>query len=808
MKRNIFIIAFLIFILLSFLFPTATFADSYEAGYYIKDYHVDIVANDDRSFDITETIDVFFTEPRRGIYRNIDLYGAAETFWFSEEGVNVEGAPFEDEGFGDIKIGDPDVEIEGDKRYVISYTLMSYAENDKTADYLYLDIIGTNWDTEIKNFSATIALPETAVVEQYKITGGYYGIQRDLSSVTVEEEQNVFSISSSQPLPPYNGVTINVEMNEGAYKNATPYIPPYTINSIDRVLVIDPSLKFSGGDIIAITKNTDEQPLLNLLPELISEVDGFPDYLKINNYRVTSGDVSLNSDNRLILPDSMKKGDRIEFTVSYDIQLFATSVNPVEEIDYILLNSSLNYNVQDISFRFIAPFNVAIAAVEHQDNYQITGNNSDEVFIEYETSSIGSEPVEVVLMFDEGRLIAPLSWVEYLFIGLCLAIVLGLFVFVIKTRNPPLVTPTEYYPPDDLDPAMLGCILRGKANKKDITTLIYYWAAKGFLKIEFKKAKKFTLYKLKPLDDNHKDYEKDLFELIFNEGDQNKVDSKDLNKSMYQFLDSATKDIQKFFKNEKPLTEKRYNDISNLYILGGVFGVIALSLIMSAIKGVPLLDIGITWFSFLFPLLFFTVGLERILNARYRQTISNIIINIFTVFVLLISCFLFYYLMVLFYSPIISACMFIACLLIIVLGLNIPKRTPYGHEMLGRTLGFKRFLKTAKQQQLETLISENPSYYYDILPYAHVLGVSKVWQNKIDIFSEPPKTPDWVDYSEIGKDVAFGAVMTTGLYSIGRSLENHSGYSSSGGSSGGGGSSYSGGGYSGGGGGGGGGSSW
>lgn len=71
----------------------------------------------------------------------------------------------------------------------------------------------------------------------------------------------------------------------------------------------------------------------------------------------------------------------------------------------------------------------------------------------------------------------------------------------------------------------------------------------------------------------------------------------------------------------------------------------------------------------------------------------------------------------------------------------MPKRTPYGNEMLGKIKGFKRFLETAEKSRLEALVNENPEYFYDILPYTYALEVSDVWMKqfeKIDI-----QAPDW-----------------------------------------------------------------
>lgn len=37
------------------------------------------------------------------------------------------------------------------------------------------------------------------------------------------------------------------------------------------------------------------------------------------------------------------------------------------------------------------------------------------------------------------------------------------------------------------------------------------------------------------------------------------------------------------------------------------------------------------------------------------------------------------------------------------------------------------FLETAEKEKLEQLVFEDPKYFYNILPYAYVLGVSDKW---------------------------------------------------------------------------------
>ena len=69
----------------------------------------------------------------------------------------------------------------------------------------------------------------------------------------------------------------------------------------------------------------------------------------------------------------------------------------------------------------------------------------------------------------------------------------------------------------------------------------------------------------------------------------------------------------------------------------------------------------------------------------------------------------------------------------------ISRRTKHYTEELNEIVGLKEFLQYAEKERLETLLEENPQYYYDILPYANVLGVSDIWEDKFKgLTLEPP----------------------------------------------------------------------
>ena len=130
------------------------------------------------------------------------------------------------------------------------------------------------------------------------------------------------------------------------------------------------------------------------------------------------------------------------------------------------------------------------------------------------------------------------------------------------------------------------------------------------------------------------------------------------------------------------------------------------------------------------------------------------------------------------------------------------RMSDYGVGLLGLCMGFRMFLTTAEKQRLEMLLEENPNYYYDILPYAQVLGVSKIWEKKFDNMLTRP--PSWC-YGAETETAAFSAVTMSNMMSTMSSNMTSRPSSDGGGGSGGG---FSGGGFSGGGSGGGGGGRW
>jgi len=121
-------------------------------------------------------------------------------------------------------------------------------------------------------------------------------------------------------------------------------------------------------------------------------------------------------------------------------------------------------------------------------------------------------------------------------------------------------------------------------------------------------------------------------------------------------------------------------------------------------------------------------------------------------------------------------------------------RTQYSNDLYCKLKGFRNFIEIAEKEKLEALIKENPTYFYDIIPYAYVFGLTNKWISNFEGIAVPPAS--WYN----GSSTSFNNFIIKD-YSRVMTVINHNPSSSSGSSGGSSGGSSSGGGSGGGGGG-------
>ncbi len=298
-----------------------------------------------------------------------------------------------------------------------------------------------------------------------------------------------------------------------------------------------------------------------------------------------------------------------------------------------------------------------------------------------------------------------------------------------------LTETVEFYPPDGLNSLEAGFIYKGEAKSKDVISLLIYLANQGYIKIEeFRNKTGFYLIKLRDYSGN------DVNEELFLKGlfkSKNKVTLTNLENRFYKVKDKILKNINDKKNKEKIFITK--NTGISLFI-------VALMIIAYSLITIPKFMLYKGDFFLLFlGLLVPEISLILVFNLKIPEKYSAKL-KLLSVLYSFNGIFAWFTLMPSLLLQIPNYLLIYLVGIICIIGMSVilkflPKRTPYGLEMLAKLRGFKNFLETVELEKLERMVDEKPTYFYDILPYAYVLDVSDKWiKNFETIVTE---APDW-----------------------------------------------------------------
>lgn len=303
---------------------------------------------------------------------------------------------------------------------------------------------------------------------------------------------------------------------------------------------------------------------------------------------------------------------------------------------------------------------------------------------------------------------------------------------------------TEFYPPQNISPAISGYLIDDILQHRDLTALVPYWGAGGYLKVKetetkallgLVKNKEYTFIKVKDLPSTAPDFEQTLFNGIFDVGDT--VELSSLKNVLYKTMAKAKSQVEAEIKKDE------------YYVKGSDTNGCLLSLVAI---GFLIAGLGIlfAWW-----------------NGYMWCAVAFIVSAVIT----------------------------------FVFAALMRKKTPKGTLLYQKLLGFKEFLQLVEKDRLKEFLKQDENYFDKVLPYAIVFGIADSWKDKLEGLDVPP--PRW--YS--GNYNTFNTYVFMSSLNNSMNQMSSTFYSapSSSGSSGG---SFGGGGFSGGGFGGGGGGSW
>lgn len=309
-----------------------------------------------------------------------------------------------------------------------------------------------------------------------------------------------------------------------------------------------------------------------------------------------------------------------------------------------------------------------------------------------------------------------------------------LVVFNKQTLTPVINTQA----PDDMDPLIMGKLIDNKVDNSDVTSLIYYWANKGYLKIDMRDESDPTLLRVAVnLPDNAPDYQKQMYFDLFRSGDMVRVSS--LTNRFYTTVEKVTRTVN---SRVKDLYDKKSATVSVLFaILGAlIFCVTPILLGMFTIH-----------IKFIYPLSAFMIVPAVVLFTLCRQIRFNkfkntkkkkAILWLIVVAIAVVSTAVYTLLIPSYIVEILPKILLCAVgYAIIAVSSFILSPSESYTEKLNSIVGFREFIMTAEKDKLEAMLESNPEFYYQVLPYAQVLGVSDVWENKFASLTVAP--PNW-----------------------------------------------------------------
>lgn len=378
------------------------------------------------------------------------------------------------------------------------------------------------------------------------------------------------------------------------------------------------------------------------------------------------------------------------YTISYDYSIGSDTVDACDELYFNLIGNGWDTQIENVSFTVSMPkefdknkigFSTGTYSAEGSDivRYSVKGNTITGKLIDslssYEALTLRIELPDGYFKFNKTA-----QFIKYaLLIALPALCLLVIFILWIKIGNDKkLVDVVEFYPPDGMSSIDVAYWKNGVLKREDVIPLLIELANEGYVEIEERNGKNnYTINRIKDYDGTDK-AKSIFFKGLFNgKRKRDSVSKSSLENRFYTSIDKIVALYSSYDKRTKVFSKKSLVSRVVCWIIIAVC----------------------------FALEIFTFINVYGTNQRFVFLAIGIVI--------------------LFVSFILS--------------FFVRKRTDEGHEILQKINGFKDFLEKAEKDRLEALVEENPKYFYDILPYAYVLGVSDKWMKKFkSIAIEPP----------------------------------------------------------------------
>lgn len=464
-----------------------------------------------------------------------------------------------------------------------------------------------------------------------------------------------------------------------------------------------------------------------------------------------------------------------EYIISYKLDMGDNGFDEFDEFYRNIINCAYGDTIQNASFIIELPkdFDESLVKVSMGEY-----GSTDDTGVKWEKDGnalkghalrpmTGGDIMTIRMEFPDDyfvneTVLQPWDYALYIISGLL--VLLALLLWFAFGRDDKLFPTVEFYAPDGMTPAEAGYVIDGCVDDKDVVSLILYWADKGYLRIDEKEKNEFELVKLKDLQ-NAKSFEKKMFSKLFAKGDAVALSS--LKYSFYTTMSSTKTGISGYFESARDRqiytkASKRARAFMGIATMLPI-GLALFRFVYSATyELLPAFIVAIMVSTLIsFPVFMLARVAEKWRSTKKSSRIAMLIVSIVILGLVLLG-----------YVVIMPAVFDIrewgvilttagATLIMLLLTIIMKKRTKQGGEWLAKLIGFKDFIDKAEKDRIRVLVEQNPSYFYNVLPFAYVLGVTDKWAKKFEgIGVEPPNWYRGYYGSPVFNTLLFTSMMT------------------------------------------------
>ena len=221
MNKSLYYRILIIIIFFIFLIPNKSFGENLSNDYTIESYNINMIVNEDNTFDITENIIADFNVEKHGIYRKIPLRNSvimsntksSNIAKITDIVVSESYTSYNRNGYKIIQIGDDSQTFIGEHSYTIKYKYNIGKDPLKNGDELYFNLIGNQWDTSVSSVFFTIIMPKPFDESHLDFSSGYLG-STDSSNVKYSVNGNTITGNIINPLNEGEALTVMLTLPE------------------------------------------------------------------------------------------------------------------------------------------------------------------------------------------------------------------------------------------------------------------------------------------------------------------------------------------------------------------------------------------------------------------------------------------------------------------------------------------------------------------------------------------------------------------------------------------------------------------